>query len=230
MTDARVAFGVGSRLVMDAVTWKVIELQGTRVTLSSDGRHRCVDIDVLANRDDVVIDGRPVGNVGREVEFVQLDKVQKAAFERLHADHREWETGYRSGSVLAAGPGEPRDENPGRRAELIAADRGVAVGTLYRKFRELESEGPRVVVDRRRQRKREEEPSFDARFLTIAERMLVENRERSTVKRHSFYIDVCAEVRNVHAGKDPVPEPSQETFLTWLSLDSPADRAGLSGV
>ena len=216
MTDARVPFGVGSRLVMDGVTWKVIELQGVRATLSGEGRHRCIDVGVLAGRDDIVIDGRPVTNVARDVEFIQLAPGQQRALELLQGDHNEWRTGYRSGSVLAAGAGEPRDTNPKRRVELIAAERGVAVGTMYRKFRDFETKGPGAVVDRRSERKPAEQPPFDPRFLKVTERMLAENRDRSTVKRHSFYIDVCAEVRNVHSGKDPVPEPSLETFLTWL--------------
>ena len=207
---------MGSRVVMDAVTWKVIELQGVRLTLSGDGRHRCVDVSALAERDDIVIDGRSLRSSLREVEFVQLDRAQQAAFERLRADRNEWKTGYRSGSVLAAAAGEPRAPNPKRRVELIAAERRVAVGTMYRKFRELETQGPGTVLDRRRERGPEADPGFDAQFLAIAERMLTENRDRSTIKSHSFWIDVCAEVRNVHDGGDPVPEPSLERFRTWL--------------
>jgi hypothetical protein len=216
MSAAGVAFGVGSRVVMDAVTWKVIELEGVRVTLSGRGRHRCVDVGVLADSDDVTIDGRRVQNIDRDVELVQLNELQRKALERFLADRNEWKTGYRSGTILAAEAGEPRDPSPKRRLELIAARRGVNVATMYRKFREFPVKGAGVVVDRRGERKPAAEPSFDPRFRKIAERMLAENRDESTVHRRNFYIQVCAEVRNKHADGDPVPEPSREMFLTWL--------------
>jgi putative transposase len=213
-----VPFGIGSRVVMDGLTWTVIELQSIRVTLSADGRHRCVDINTLAEAGkDVVIDGRPVADVRREVELIQLDDGQREALDLLRGDFHEWRTGYRLGSALAAQEGEPRDDNPRRRIGLIAADRRVSVRTMYRRLETFEKSGPKAVIDGRTQRHRDEKPSFDRRFLEVAERMLKSNRDGSTVKRHSFYIDVCAEVRNVHTGKEPVPEPSHEMFRTWLS-------------
>jgi transposase InsO family protein len=167
---------IGSRVIYDGEVCTVIAIAGDRVTVQQQVSGRALSVRIaslLAAPDSELLDATvavPVGAVGPALASL-TDGEMTVVCERA-AHLREMLTGYRSGSLERALPGEPRAAYaPGvslmERYRAKAAELGVGVTSLRRWTSAFEAEGEAGLIDARHQRASDPLRGIDPRWLDV---------------------------------------------------------------
>jgi transposase InsO family protein len=167
---------IGSRVIYDGEVYTVIAIAGDRVTVQQQVSGRALSVRIaslLAAPDSKLLDATvavSVGAVGPALASL-TDGEMTVVCERA-AHLREMLTGYRSGSLERALPGEPRAAYaPGvslmERYRAKAAELGVGVTSLRRWTSAFEAEGEAGLIDARHQRASDPLRGIDPRWLDV---------------------------------------------------------------
>lgn len=218
-----VTIEVGTRLAHDGDLWTVVAMEAGCVVLAGPrgARKRVVTATLLADTSTKVIGGSesapaPMGSV--------LDDLTDA--ERLQLSERlghvrEVLTGYRSGSVNLAEPGEPRPEfDPSLpqkgRYRAKAAELGVGLRTVERWVAAVREAGPVGLIDGRSQRPTDPLSGVDARWVEMCRTVLAEHVDASRPTKQLLLERVAARLEAEH-GPGVVTVPSEKRARAALS-------------
>jgi len=175
---------IGSRVIYDGEVCTVVALAGDRVTVQQQVSGRALSVRIaslLAAPGSELLDATvtpPIGAVGPALASLS-DGEMTAVCERA-AHLREMLTGYRSGSLERALPGEPRAAYaPGvslmERYRAKAAELGVGVTSVRRWTSAFEAEGEAALIDARHQRASDPLRGIDPRWLDVLGAVLDEH-------------------------------------------------------
>ena len=214
---------VGARIRFDGVVRIVVGFEGGCAVLrsSEDGSAcRVLLVSLLQAQDFAVLD-----NEGRSVvestladpTFPDLlhDEAHEEAEENL-AHLREAVTGYRSGNVATALPGEPKPEydrhsaNLSERMRAKADEQGVSVRTLWRRKADVERRGIEGLADARKIRPSNPLGELDPRVHRSILEVLDELTDKSSVTRNRMRRLVQLHLDAEYGrGVVPCPKPSR---------------------
>ncbi len=188
MTTWTTVLAVGAHIRHNGEVHTVTAIEGSLVTFRSrhgrawvaDARHVLADESTVigANPDF----GSPPDGVGQLL--ANLTDVENDELAERAAHMRELLTGYRSGSVERAGPGEPRPEfGPERpmaeRQQAKADELGVGLRSVQRWLARYQAEGPAGLVDARRQQEKDPLRGLDQRWVDCCRAVLDEHVDAS---------------------------------------------------
>jgi hypothetical protein len=175
---------IGSRVIYDGEVCTVIAIAGDRVTVQQQVSGRVLSVRIaslLAAANSTLLDATvavPVGAVGPALASLTEGEMTSVCERAAHL--REMLTGYRSGSLEHALPGEPRAAYaPGvplmERYHAKAAELGVGVTSLRRWTSAFEAEGEAGLIDARHQRVSDPLGGIDPRWLDVLRAVLDEH-------------------------------------------------------
>lgn len=210
---AAATLAVGSLMAYDGGVWKVVDLGGTRVTITTaGGRTLSVAITRLLSAPGsrlLEADPTPMPGVGQL--FASLPPAVRDEVKARVAHVQEVLTGFRSGDPDDALPGEPRPEyGPGTpkmaRYQAKAAELGMPVGTLRDWLRAYKQQGAVGLLDGRHCRESNPLGGVDSRWLDMLQSVLAEHTAASRPPVHLLLERVAARVAELH-GPDAVSIP-----------------------
>jgi transposase InsO family protein len=175
---------IGSRVIYDGKVCTVIAIAGDRVTVQQQASGRALSVRIaslLAAPGSELLDATiavAVGAVGPALASL-ADREMTSVCERA-AHLREMLTGYRSGSLEHALPGEPRAAYASgatlmQRYRAKAAELGVGVTSLRRWTCAFERDGEAGLIDARQQRVSDPLRGIDQRWLDVLRAVLDEH-------------------------------------------------------
>ena len=174
---------IGSRVIYDGEVCTVVAIAGDRVTVQQQVSGRALSVRIaslLATPGSELLDAAVAVPVAVGPALASLADGEMTAVCDRAAQLREMLTGYRSGSMQHALPGEPR---PGYAPEVPlmeryrakAAELGIGVTSLRRWARALERDGEAGLIDARHQRASEPLRGIDQRWLDVLRAVLDEH-------------------------------------------------------
>ncbi|RSM72899.1 transposase [Amycolatopsis sp. WAC 01375] len=232
MTGGVLRVGVGTQVHYDGEVVTVVELvitkAGNEVVLKNTAGTLTARISLreLLTSDRVVIIPDAVDANGDELAdpaTVVLAELSESELRQVHeraAHVREVLTGYRAGSAVLAGAGEPRPQyRPGlpanSRYAAKAAELGVGLRTVLRWVADFRNNGEAGLASKRDRTARRLLGRVDQRWVDLALEVMVEHSEESTPSRTMVINRTNARVI-ARFGEGVVKAPSRTTAFRVL--------------
>jgi transposase InsO family protein len=218
------AITTGTGIVYDGEAWTVMGIEAGRLLLASArGKSLLVDTATVLADPSVRLPG-----TGGDSEpaacgplLGSLTVAERGELAERVRHLREVLTGYASGTLAAAEPGEPR---PGYDPSLPLLDRyrakaaelGVSMRTVQRWAAALRESGPAGVADGRSQRAADPLGGVDERWLVMCRLVLAEHTEASRPTQELVLRRISARLAAGH-GEGTVPEPGRRRARAVLA-------------